>query len=114
MTTATQTAPVAGALDSFQLVEADEVRAFLAAHAFMEPLLAEVAAQLPKYFPGASLRLEVTYDPEGHDPPDLVISIVVEGWSVEAAQTAMDEFADKWWLDRYHPRNQLVITPRFG
>ena len=58
MTTATQTAPAAGVLNAFELVDADEVRAFLATHPFMEPLLAEVADQLPKYFPGAPLRLQ--------------------------------------------------------
>lgn len=114
MTTATSTAP-ASALDAYQLVDADEVRAFLAKHPFMEPLLAEVAAELPKYFPGAPLRLEVEYDPEGYGPPELLLAAVVPGWTADAAQDAMDEFADQWWLDRYdRGQNVLVIMPVFG
>jgi hypothetical protein len=115
MTTATLTAPtapvapVAGTLDAYQLVDADEVRAFLAAHPFMESLLAEVATQLPRFFPGAPLRLEVGYDPEGYDPPVLLLEVVAAGWEPDAARAAMDQFADQWWLDRYHPRNRLVI-----
>lgn len=112
MTTATPTAP---ALDAYQLVDADEVRAFLAKHPFMEPLLGEVAAELPKYFPGAPLRLSVDYDPEGYGPPELVLFAVVVDWELDAAQAALDEFADKWWLDRYdRGQNLLVITFAFG
>ncbi|MDQ3813789.1 MAG: hypothetical protein M3347_07540 [Armatimonadota bacterium] len=107
-------APVADALNTYELIDADEVRAFLAAHPFMEPLLAEVAAQLPRFFPGAPLRLEVGYDPEGYDPPVLLLHVVVAGWELDAARAAMDEFDHEWWLDRYHPRNRLVITLAFS
>jgi len=114
MTTATPTAP-ASALDAYQMVDADEVRAFLAAHPFMEPLLVEVAEQLPKYFPGAPLRLEVGYDPEGYGPPELLLEAIVPGWTGDAAQDALDEFADKWWLDHYdRGQNLLTITVAFG
>jgi hypothetical protein len=116
MTTATLTAPTApaDALDAYQLVDADEVRTFLAAHPFIAALLVEVTAQLPRFFPGAPLRLEVGYDPEGYDPPVLILYVVVAGWELDAARAAMDEFAAKWWLDRYHPRHRLAITLAFS
>jgi hypothetical protein len=117
MTTATLAEPAArgvGALDAYQLVDAEEVRAFLAAHPFIAALLAEVTAQLPRFFPGAPLRLEVGYDPEGHDPPVLILYVVVAGWELAAARAAMDRFDDEWWLDRYHPRNRLSITLAFS
>ena len=114
MTTATSTAP-ASVLDAYQLVDADEVRALLAARPFMEPLLAEVAAELPKYFSGAPLRLEVGHDPDGHDPPELILSIIVAGWGVEAVQDTLDRFDSDWWLDRYdQARGLLLITIAFG
>ena len=112
---ATPTAPAAASVaGAFELVDADEVRAFLAAHPFMEPLLSEVAAQLPRFFPGTTLRLEVGYDPEGYDPPELILYVVVQGWELDDARAAMDRFGDEWWLDRYHPRNRLVITLAFS
>jgi hypothetical protein len=119
MTTTTLAAPATptAALDAYQLVDADEVRAFLAAHPFLEPLLGEVAAQLPQYFPGAPLRLqvEVEHDAAGRPRPQLVVVAIVPGWTADAAQDAMDEFADQWWLSQMDRAwKELVITLAFG
>jgi hypothetical protein len=113
MTTATLTAPTApavGTLNAYQLTDADEVRAFLAAHPFLEPLLGEAAVQLPRFFPGAPLRLEVS-----HDGYQLVVEAIVPEWSVDAVEDALDAFGEQWWIDQFHrARNRLVITSAFG
>jgi hypothetical protein len=113
MTTATLTAPVApaaDALDAFQVTDEAEVRAFLLAHPFLEPLLGEVAAQLPRYFPGAPLRLEVS-----HDGQQLVVEALVPTWSVDAVEDALNAFAHQWWLAQFRrAQNRLVVTSAFG
>ncbi len=103
-------APTADVLDAYQVTDANEVRAFLAAHPFLEPLLAEAVVQLPRFFPGAPLRLEME-----HHGQQLVIEAIVPGWSADAVEDALDDFAEQWWLDQFHrAHNRLVITADFG
>ena len=110
------TATIQTALDAFQLTDAAEVRAFLAAHPFLEPLLGEVAAQLPRYFSGAPLRMKVGHDPEGHASPELILSPSCRRIGrVEAAQDTLDRFDCDWWLDHYdEARGLLLITITFS
>ena len=122
MTNATQTVPTpapgaASVLDAYQVTDADEVRAFLKAHPAFEPLLGEIAAQLSKYFPGAPLRLqaEIEMEATGRLRPQLVIEAIVPGWTPDAAQDALDEFGEKWWLNQsYEVRRQIIPTLAFG
>jgi hypothetical protein len=104
-------------LDAFQVDAAEPVRAFLREHSFVEPLLGEIAAQLPKYFPNAPVRLqaEVERDATGQLFTQLVVEIVVEGWSVDAAMDAMDAFVAEWWLHQWNRAgHRVIVTSAFG
>ena len=101
-------------LGAFKVVEAQEVRAFLAEHPFLEAILAEAATQLRDYFPVAPLGLRVRHDADGHDPAYLVLYATTH-LDAKAARDLMDEFDDKWWLDNFdRARDLLTITLAFA
>lgn len=76
-----------------------EVKEFLAAHPFLEPLLVEAYNKLDDYFgPQPDVVLEVVTDPEAIDDRELFAFIRTSLPSHEALEK-LDQFDENWWLD---------------
>lgn len=71
---------------------------FLAAHAFLIPILEEVAERISDYFISNSKPvLEVTTDPEAFDSRTLFVFIQTHLPLAEALRQ-LDRFDEAWWL----------------
>lgn len=89
-----------------------EVRAFLAMHPFLVPLLVAAAAQLHTSFPSPDLWLEVSADPD-NGYTQLLLSVVI-ALSVAEADQRLQHFDEVWWLDQMEQaQGTLCILLRF-
>ena len=84
-------------LGAFKVVEAPQVRAFLAEHPFLLPMLREAPAQIERHFPGADLRLELRPDWDTSGPPTLFLYIETAP-DVDAALDGLDAVYRDWWF----------------
>jgi hypothetical protein len=76
-----------------------EVKEFLAAHPFLEPLLVEAYDKIGDYFgPQPDVVLEVVTDPEAIDDRELFVFIRTN-LPPEEALDRLDRLDQEWWLD---------------
>jgi hypothetical protein len=84
------------------------VNAYLDENPGTRNILIEASDRIHGYFPGASLHLEVSTDPEGVDPDELRLSIATDIPPKEA-RMRLRNFDYEWWLSRIHEAKHLII-----
>jgi hypothetical protein len=95
---------------AFQITDADDVRAFLAAHPAVVDLLFEIREEARRYFGDAPMGLEIFRDPEweGEDP-ELFVVIQTHLGPHEALER-LHQFDREWWLTALKKIDAPVAT----
>ncbi|MDD2755026.1 MAG: hypothetical protein PHS80_05785 [Methanothrix sp.] len=90
----------------FKLRRPTEIRDFLEANDFLNPLVSEAHDQLQKYFPYSTIFMEVAQN-------ELIISVGTS-FSPEEADERLHNFDADWWIDEsINSKAKLCITVEF-
>jgi hypothetical protein len=93
--------------NGYSLQQSSSVGSFLQEHQELISLLNEAYRELKKYFLSEDLKLESISDPEIAGEQQLFVYISTS-LSVTDALHKLDEFDEKWWLDRIDRANGLL------
>jgi len=88
---------IADATQGYELRNRREILQFLGANTHLLSMLIEARQQIANYFPGSSLALEVTTDPEALDTEQL-IAIIITSVSADEAFERLEQLDRGWWL----------------
>jgi hypothetical protein len=89
------------------LQQPSSVGSFLQEHKELVSLLTEASKELRKYFSTEDFKLQLVSDPEIAGDQQLFVYISTS-LSVTDALKKLDEFDEKWWLDRIDHANGLL------
>jgi hypothetical protein len=90
----------------YKLRRPNEIRDFLEANDFLNPLVSEAHDQLQKHFPSSTIFMEV-------DQNELVMSVGTS-FSPEEADERLHNFDVEWWIDASEKsKARLCITVEF-
>jgi|WetSurMetagenome_2_1015567.scaffolds.fasta_scaffold117483_2 hypothetical protein len=92
--------------DMYKLRRPNEIRDFLEANDFLNPLVSEAHDKLQEYFPNSTIFMEV-------DQNELVVSVGTS-FSPEEADERLHNFDVEWWIDASeNSKARLCITVEF-
>jgi hypothetical protein len=94
-------------LEGYIFSKSSSLGDFLQAHKELVSLLNEAYQELRKYFSSEDLKLELVVDPEIAGEQQLFVYIL-SSQSVTDALKKIDEFDDRWWLERIDRANGLL------
>jgi len=91
-----------------------EVAPYLEAYPFLVGLLVDAAPILHRYFPNATLSLEIAHDSEVEDDRQLAL-VVASPCPFDELTDKLRRFDSEWWLDHLpSAQDRLFITLSFG
>jgi hypothetical protein len=94
----------------YEVRDADYVMSFLAAHAFLLPILKEAPQKIRAYFgDGIGLALSIYADPEYPAWEEVLIHIIVGTFSKEVFDIDQ-KFSEEWWCERVRGTNLSMST----
>jgi len=94
-------------MDSYVLVDEEQVLDFLKAHQGLDRLLMEAYEHIHAYFADSESRLELITDPElGYQ--QLLVTVVTPS-TVDEAMNKLDLFRNDWWLDNLWRANEKLL-----
>jgi hypothetical protein len=95
---------------AFQITDAEDVRAFLAAHPAVVDLLFEIRREARRYFGDTPMGLEIFRDPEWEgDEPELFVVIQTHLGPHEALER-LHQFDREWWLAQRKTSGAPVVV----
>jgi|GEM_PF-3902652 hypothetical protein len=77
----------------------EAIRSYLECHPHLISLLLEAWSMIPLYFSGMPIILRLVEDPEGYQPPQIGVYILVPNDNPDAALARLTAFDQEWWLD---------------
>ncbi len=83
----------------YGITDYQQIRRFLAEHAFLPPLIIEVFDDISTYFPGARCALQVVHDPDEEIPgaADIVVIYIATELDPARALDRFDALERAWW-----------------
>ncbi len=95
--------------ERYEVMDAAEVRAYLASRPHLITLLEDAPQQIARFFPNAPLRLEVHVDPD--DGTETLLIRIRTNMETAEALRRDDELLESWYLDLpYAIRRDALIT----
>ncbi|MDZ4720269.1 MAG: hypothetical protein SH847_17585 [Roseiflexaceae bacterium] len=99
----------ASVADQYDVIDPTDVRAFLASHAHLVPVLEQAPEQIARLFPDAPLLLECHIDPD--DNTETLLIRIQTPLDAIAANQQMDHLLEAWYLDLpYAVRRDALVT----
>jgi hypothetical protein len=98
----------------YTLKDSEDVPYFLECHPSLVSLLEEASQKIQFYFPGSSVTLEMSEDPDDEEGALYLVASILTQLSPKEAFESMRRFRQDWWLDAAGLyREQLLITVGF-
>ena len=95
---------------SYLWLRPQAISLFLRTHPDVGFLLLEAHEQIGLHFGPSVVTLNVAADPDGNDPPRLVVRVRTE-LAPEQALAKLDQFDSDWWLEAsWRASDQVCIT----